>query len=128
VTGLLYLARPGDSEVHGTQLFRVDGSLETTLPNTFYPERAGLQCTLAATVPFRANSLLAFMNAKGAHGAHIPENVKPKNLERYSYQFYIGPPSDALSSHIARLPAERQAHWKRGGPDDMGPADGMDDR
>jgi hypothetical protein len=112
VTGLLYLARPGDSEIHGTQLFRIDGAVQATYASTFYPEREGLTCTATKTAPFRPNALLAFMNAKGAHGAHIPKDA-PSGLVRHSYQFYIGPPPDALEALVERLPADRRQHWKR---------------
>ena len=88
VTCLIYLARPGDDEAYGTQLFRIDGSLKIDRTNTYYPGRHGHACTLVKTVPFRPNSAVAFLNAGGAHGADIPKDA-PEALERYSYQFYI---------------------------------------
>jgi hypothetical protein len=96
VTCLIYLARPGDDEAYGTQLFQIDGSLSIDRTNTYYPERHGHACTLVKTVPFRPNSAVAFLNAGGAHGADIPKDA-PESLERYSYQFYISADQAAVA-------------------------------
>jgi hypothetical protein len=111
VTCLLYLARPGDSESYGTQLFRVSGDREADYKQTYYPEQAGARCELLKTVPFRPNTLLAFVNSRGAHGATIPADA-PADASRYAYQFYVAPHSEALSSLIRTLPAERRRMWQ----------------
>ena len=111
-TGLLYLARPGDSEEFGTQLYAVDGEFVATSTQTFYPEQHGIMCELAKRVPFRANSLLAFLNSGGAHGATIPVDAKPASLERYAYQFYVSPPIDQLQVVLERLPRSLQNGWE----------------
>jgi hypothetical protein len=41
VTCLLYMARPGDSDTFGTQIFRVDGDSEAGYKQTYYPEQEG---------------------------------------------------------------------------------------
>src|SRR5688572_18333796 len=87
LTCLLYLARPGDSEAHGTQLFRVIGDHEANYKQTYYPEADGQRCELAEVVAFRPNRMLAFLNSRGAHGATIPADAGV--VERYSYQFYV---------------------------------------
>jgi hypothetical protein len=110
VTCLIYLARPGDSEVHGTQVFRVIGDAEAGYKQTYYPEQEGHRCELVKVVPFRPNSMLVFVNSRGAHGATIPADA-PAGLERYAYQFYIAPENAALSALIKTLPAERRAMW-----------------
>lgn len=111
ITCLMYLARPGDDEAHGTQLYDVAGDGEAHYKQTYYPERDGHPCTLVRTVPFRPNSMLVFLNARGAHGADIPKDA-PAALERYSYQFYIAPDNEALSALVKSLPAERKFMWK----------------
>jgi hypothetical protein len=55
--------------------------------------------------------MLVFVNSGGAHGAHIPDDAPPA-LERYSYQFYVGPGLDELASLIVDLPPDRQAMWR----------------
>ena len=119
LTCLIYFAKPGDSEEWGTQLFRVVGtsshpngvekSDRIYLGRTSYPEKEGLQCEPVTTARFKANSALFFVNSdSGAHGVDIPEDALPENLERYAYQFYIGPPLDLLKQ------AARQEGRRRG--------------
>jgi hypothetical protein len=110
ITGLLYLARPGDSEQYGTQLFRVDRPFVAPVMKTFFPEDAGLNCELAGTVPFRPNTLLAFVNSRAAHGATLPPGAPLQ--ERYSYQFYIKPDEGKLKKLLRGLPEELQATWE----------------
>lgn len=110
VTCLMYLAKPGDSEAHGTALYRVDDDREAHYKQTYYPEREGHRCTLARMVPFKANSMLAFVNSRGAHGAGIPADA-PATIERYAYQFYIAPDNDALGALIRSLPKGRKEMW-----------------
>jgi hypothetical protein len=111
VTCLLYLARPGDSDVYGTRLYRVAGDREAHYKQTYYPESSGHQCELAAVVPFRPNTMLAFVNSRGAHGATIPAGA-PSELERYSYQFYVAPKKEALGALVKTLPRDRRAMWQ----------------
>ena len=66
---------------------------------------------LAAEAPFRPNTLLVFLNARGAHGATIPADAG-EDLERYSYQFYVVPENAALGSLIRKLPPERRTMWQ----------------
>ena len=78
------------------------------LGRTSYPEEEGLQCEPVTTARFRANSALFFVNSdSGAHGVDIPEDALPANLERYAYQFYIGPPLDLLKQ-AARQEGQRR--------------------
>jgi hypothetical protein len=111
LTCLLYLARPGDSEAHGTQLFRVIGDREASYKQTYYPEADGQRCELTAVVPFRPNTMLVFMNSRGAHGATIPADAGD-GVERYSYQFYVAPENEALGALIRGLPRERRTMWQ----------------
>ena len=110
VTCLLYVARPGDCETYGTQIFRVLDDGEASYKQTYFPEEEGRRCELVKSVPFRANSMLAFLNSRGAHGASIPSDA-PATLERYTYQFYIAPQAEALTALIKTLPPERRAMW-----------------
>jgi hypothetical protein len=111
LTCLLYLARPGDSETYGTQIFRVTNDTDASYKQTYYPEQEGHACELVKVVPFRANSMLVFLNSRGAHGAEIPADA-PADLERYSFQFYISPPNLALTALIKALPADRRRMWQ----------------
>jgi hypothetical protein len=109
ITGLLFFPRPGDSEEFGTQLFSVDRPFVQTGTKTFFPEQAGLKCTLARTVPYRGNTLLAFVNSRGAHGAVLPPDAPL--LERYAYQFYVKPIDGELKKLLRTLPPDAQAAW-----------------
>jgi hypothetical protein len=111
VTCLMYLATKADQEQYGTEIYRVTGDRESSYMQTYYPEQHGARCELVKVVPFRANSMLVFVNTCGAHGARIPADAPPE-LERYSYQFYVGPGLDELASLIADLPPDRQAMWR----------------
>lgn len=111
MTCLLYLARPGQSDVHGTQLFRIRHDEEANYKQTYYPEANGHECELATVVPFRPNTMLVFLNSRGAHGATIPADAG-RDLERYSYQFYVAPEQDALVALLKQLPPDRQIMWQ----------------
>jgi hypothetical protein len=110
ITGLLYLAREGDREDYGTQLFRVSGPFTQSGMKTFFPEEAGLTCEVARSVPFRANTLLAFVNSGAAHGATLPADA-PLD-ERYAFQFYIKPDDGRLKKLLLELPEEIREDWR----------------
>jgi hypothetical protein len=110
ITGIMYFARPGDSDAYGTQLFRVDRPFVASGTKTFFPEQQGLRCELARSVPFRANTLFAFVNSRAAHGATLPPDAALQ--ERYSYQFYLKPQDGDLKALLLGLPEEQRASWK----------------
>jgi hypothetical protein len=114
LTCLLYLARPDDNDVYGTQIFAVDDDDDADYKQTYFPEEAGRRCRLEGVVPFRPNSMLVFLNARGAHGADIPADA-PASLERYSYQFYIAPENAALAALIKSLPPDLRRKWQNKG-------------
>jgi hypothetical protein len=109
ITCILYLARPGDDEAWGTQLYAVDGDDEAknAAPYWIGDER----CRLVEDVKFKPNRLLVFLNSVGAHGAQIPEDAQPENLERYIYQFRFGPTVETIAMLKSMLPEDRQALW-----------------
>jgi hypothetical protein len=109
LTGIVYLARPEDSERWGTQLFAVDDDDDAmgAAPHWIDPER----CRLVVDVPYRPNSMLVMLNSYGAHGAHIPEDAEPADLHRYIYQFRIGPSSAAIRQLTTLLTEERRPLW-----------------
>ena len=109
VTALMYLAKPGDSEAFGTQIYKVRDDVEAPNANVYYVERE--RCTLVRDVPFRANSLLVFLNSVGAHGAAIPPDAQPATLERYIYQFRLGPTSKTIAQMMQLMTPERAARW-----------------
>lgn len=111
LTCLLYLATSSDKDTYGTHIYRVPDDREATYTQTYYPEQDGRRCELVRTVPYRPNSMLVFLNSGGAHGADIPADA-PADLERYSYQFYVGPSPDDMDTLVAELPAARQALWR----------------
>jgi hypothetical protein len=108
VTAILYLARPGDSEEYGTQLYAVREDVEAPSGAVYYLEPS--QCELVRAVPFRSNSMLVFLNSVGAHGASIPADA-PARLERYIYQFRLGPTSKMIASILQRMPPDRASQW-----------------
>jgi hypothetical protein len=112
LTCLLYLARPGDSEEYGTGLYSVDDDREPSYVETYYPGEHGHATELVRMVPYRPNSMVAFLNCGGAHGAQIPPDAPP-GLERYAFQFYIGPEASALDALVEELPPERKQMWQR---------------
>jgi hypothetical protein len=114
LTCLMYLAREGDGEAYGTQIFRVHGDSEADYKQTYYPAQAGGRCELVKVVPYRPNSMLVFLNSRGAHGADIPAD-SPADLERFSYQFYVAPLNEALSALIKTLPAPQRMKWRSKG-------------
>jgi hypothetical protein len=110
ITVLLYLARAHESEQWGTQLYSVDedAAANTIAPHWIDPAR----CRLKVDVPFRRNTALVFLNSRGAHGACIPEDAQPADLQRYIYQYRIGPTRAAIESLVAMLPQEQRSVWE----------------
>jgi hypothetical protein len=109
VTCLLYLARPGDDSRWGTQLYRVEADEEARggAPHWVPEER----CRWVADVDFLPNRALIFLNSAGAHGAQIPPDAEPADLERYTYQFRVGPERDSMEALRATLAPEQQFLW-----------------
>jgi hypothetical protein len=109
ITCIFYIARPGDDETWGTQLYAVADDEEAKNAAPYWIDEK--QCRLVEDVKFRPNRVLVFLNSAGAHGAQIPEDAEPADLERYIYQFRIGPTIDAINMLKSMLPEERQALW-----------------
>jgi hypothetical protein len=109
ITCLLYLPKLGDDEQWGTQLYTVEDDAEAhgAKPHWISAE----QCTLVADVAFRPNRMLVFLNSIGAHGAFIPEDAQPADLERYAYQFRIGPDAKSIKRLLESLPESRRPYW-----------------
>ena len=64
---------------------------------------------MARTVPFRQNTLLAFVNSKAAHGATLPADAPLR--ERYAYQFYVKPRDGDLKKLLLELPPDMRRNW-----------------
>ena len=64
---------------------------------------------LARTVPFRPNTLFAFVNSKAAHGASLPPDA-PLH-ERYAYQFYVKPRDGDLKKLLLELSPDARRNW-----------------
>ena len=109
ITGLFYFPRPGDTEDYGTQLHRVLRPFKSSVGGKFYPGDHDLPMELAKTVPYRPNSLLAFVNSRAAHSATLPKDASL--LERYAYQFYVKPLDADLKALLRELPAADRAQW-----------------
>jgi hypothetical protein len=109
LTCLIYLARPDDRETWGTQLYSVasDTAAPGVTPHWIDPG----SCTLVEDVAFRRNRALIFLNSAGAHGAAIPVDAEPADLERYLYQFRIGPNRPTMNAMTESLPDERRSAW-----------------
>lgn len=109
LTGLVYLVRPGDNEAFGTQLYRVRDDREASDGLPMYIDES--RCELVKSVPFRANTMLVFMNSVGAHGASIPADAQPPTLERYLYQYRLGPDKQTISRLLGTMTSDRRALW-----------------
>lgn len=109
ITCLMYLARPGDDAQWGTQLFRVIDDEQARGANPHWISEA--RCERVADVEFRANRALVFLNSAGAHGAQIPADAQPSDLERYAYQFRVGPGRQAIDDIQARLSPDDRPMW-----------------
>jgi hypothetical protein len=109
VTGLVYLPRRGDAEAFGTQLYRVRDDEDAPTDKPYYVDES--RCELVKSVPFRANTLFAFLNSTGAHGASIPADAQPADLERYVYQFRLGPSAPSINRLIDAMPAGDRSRW-----------------
>jgi hypothetical protein len=90
-------------------LYRVKDDNEAPSGNPFYVEEG--RCELVRSVPFRANTLLAFLNSKGAHGASIPADAQPPTLERFVYQFRLGPDAQTIKRLLEPMPPEQRKLW-----------------
>jgi hypothetical protein len=102
LTFLMYLARPGDAEAHGTDLY-ASGPLPARRTGIWYPARQGVELQFVATVPFRSNTALVFITPQSVHGAELPADSDP-SFERVSYQFLA-----SLDDEGRRIV---QRHWK----------------
>jgi hypothetical protein len=87
LTGLFYLARPGDDPRYGTGLYKPASPLPMKRNGIYYPEDDGIALEKVVEAPFRANTLLVWMTSLGPHGADLTAPDVPKSLERYTYQF-----------------------------------------
>lgn len=108
LTTIIYLARPGDREDYGTQLYSLDVERESPSNAPFYVDPE--MCRLVKTVPFRANTALTFLNSTGAHGASIPPDA-PADTERYIYQFRVGPEKGASEAFLEKMPEAARRKW-----------------
>ncbi len=109
LTCLVYLARPGDNKEWGTQLYRVREDDKAPDETAYYVP--GERCELVKSIPFRRNTMLVFLNGSGAHGASIPADAQPPDLERYLYQFRLGPTPSGIKWLLEHMPAEERARW-----------------
>ena len=109
ITCILYLARPSDDERWGTQLYTVDRDAEA---RDAKPHWIGdTRCRLVRDVTFLPNRALVFLNSHGAHGASIPEDAEPEDLERYVYQFRIGPERRSMDRFLSGVSPEHRSRW-----------------
>jgi hypothetical protein len=110
ITGILYLAKPGDDPRWGTDLFTVDDDLKapSLAPHWIKEE----QCHHVRLVENRPNRLLVFLNSKGAHGARIPADLTDAEVERSIYQFRLTPRTTAMRTLISSLPESEQRTWQ----------------
>jgi hypothetical protein len=110
ITCIFYLARPGDPSSWGTDLYAVDEDQEARGAAPYWIDEK--QCRQVGTVDFKRNRALIFLNSSGAHGADIPSDAEPATLERYIYQFRVGPDADSMRALTDNLPADRRVYWE----------------
>jgi hypothetical protein len=110
ITCILYLARPGDDERWGTDLYSVEDDHEARGVEPYWIDEA--RCQRRDTVSFRRNRALIFLNSGGAHGAEIPADAEPADLQRLIYQFRLGPSTAQIATLMDSLPPDRREFWK----------------
>ncbi len=110
ITGILYLARPGDDERWGTDIYTVDDDVKAPSVTPYWIKEE--RCHHVRLVENRPNRLLIFLNSKGAHGARIPEGMADAEVERSIYQFKLTPETAAMQTMIATLPEDEQRCWQ----------------
>ena len=108
ITVLMNLARRGDPEQYGTQIYRLKQDREAPSPAPFWVDDS--ECELVGQVPFRRNTTLVFLNSAGAHGASIPPDAPPE-LERYQFPFRVGPEADDIRRIVELMPPDVRAQW-----------------
>lgn len=116
ITCLFYLARPGDDERWGTQMYTVEGDTEALGGQPHWVPDSRVH--LAGEVAFKPNRAFVFLNSVGAHGAQIPADATPADLTRYAYQFRVGASRSSIEAIIRELPPAQRAFWagKAGDP------------
>jgi hypothetical protein len=109
ITCIFYLAKPGDDERWGTDLYTVenDVSAPSVTPYWIKEERCH-HVRLVENIP---NRLLIFINSKGAHGARIPEGLADAEMDRSIYQFKLSPRTAGMRMLISTLPEDEQQAW-----------------
>lgn len=95
----------------GTQLFSVDDDEEARGASPYWISEE--RCRWVADVDFLPNRGLIFLNSAGAHGAHIPADAQPPDLERDTYQFRVGPERQSIDAIRSTLSAQQQPSWAR---------------
>ena len=109
LTLILYLAKPGDPDTWGTQLYRVSDDVEAPGAQPFWMQAH--DNVLAKDVRFLPNRALVFLNSDGSHGASLPAEA-PEDFERYIYQCRVGPDGPTLERLKALLTPEARAKWE----------------
>ena len=109
LTFILYLAKPGDPDTWGTQLYRVTDDVEAPGAQPFWMQAHNN--VLVRDVRFVPNRALAFLNSDGSHGASLPPEA-PADFERYIYQCRVGPDRNTIERLKAVLTPEARARWE----------------
>ena len=109
ITGLVYFARPGDSEAYGTQLFRVGSRSRRARWGSSIRKMKDCPWNWRARWRSVANTLFAFVNSKAAHGATLPADAPLR--ERYAHQFYVKPRDGDLKKLLLELPPDVRRNW-----------------
>jgi hypothetical protein len=114
ITCLMYLARKKDDQ-------RWERSCSpSTVTRKLWAEATldfGLPVSSRARRLVSPESRADFPQFRGAHGAQIPADAEPADLERYALQFRIGPDRRSMESVCALLPAEQEPFWAGKGGD-----------
>jgi hypothetical protein len=110
VTCLVYLPPRKAQQFFGTQLCSVRRELEHPSHGALWMDDSDVE--VVKSVQGHPNTALAFVNGTGAHRASIPDDVA-SNIERYLYQFQLGPSVASQRRLLASMPADEVARWRR---------------
>jgi hypothetical protein len=108
ISVVMNLARRDDAHAVGTRLYSVDPAFAPISTNAAYPQSHGFQCVPVAQVASRPNTAVILVNARVARA---PDAGHDPGLDRYTYEFGIGPALPDLVDFVTRLSPALQQPW-----------------
>ena len=108
ISVVMNLARRDDPRAVGTRLYSVDPDFIPIHINAAYPHAHGFQCVPAAHVASRPNTAVILVNSRVATAPHVGDDP---GLDRFTYEFGIGPALPELVDLVAKISPALQQPW-----------------